>query len=208
MIGVYSLIIVLLLLVSLCHSDDTSTLINNNNNNDSNLTSNESSSSISGIDDSSIDSYSIDGSDNSNSSSISTSQTVGEEENTNNPFVAMLGDTLYKWNNLERSEIVLESTVDLLAKKKVIGIYYSASWYVIVSIDLSICIYMQLRILYNLYGDTLFKCWLIPLYIYLSSAIYELIHRFTYESIYLSIDLSPYAYIYVGVHPVSNSHHY
>ena len=133
MIGVYSLIIVLLLLVSLCHSDDTNTLINNNNNNDSNLTSNESSSSISGIDDSSIDSYSIDDSGSSNSSSINTSQTVGEEENTTNPFVAMLGDTLYKWNNLERSEIVLESTVDLLAKKKVIGIYYSASWYVIVS---------------------------------------------------------------------------
>lgn len=133
MIGVYSLIIVLLLLVSLCHSDDTNTLINNNNNNDSNLTSNESISSISGIDDSSIDSYTIDDSGSSNSSSINTSQTVGEEENTNNPFVAMLGDTLYKWNNLERSEIVLESTVDLLAKKKVIGIYYSASWYVIVS---------------------------------------------------------------------------
>lgn len=148
MIGVYSLIMVLLLLVSLCHSDDTNTLINKDNNNDStitydtNLTYNESSSSISGIDDTSIDRYSIDGS-GSNSSSIHTSQTVGEEENTNNPFVAMLGDTLYKWNNLERSEIVLESTVDLLAKKKVVGIYYSASWYVIVANSyLSIHVYI------------------------------------------------------------------
>ena len=136
MITVYSLIIVLLLLASICHSDDTNTLINNNNNNnnesnityDTNLTTNESSSSVSSVDGSSIDNTSIDGNGSSSNSSIDTNKTIVEEEDTNNPFVAMLGDTLYKWNNLERSEIVLESTVDLLAKKKVVGIYYSASW--------------------------------------------------------------------------------
>lgn len=156
---------VLLLLVSLCHSDDTNTLINYDNNDstvtyDTNLTSNESSPSISGIDDSSIDSFSIDGSGSSNSSSIDTSQTVGDEEGTNNPFVAMLGDTLYKWNNLERSEIVLESTVDLLAKKKVIGIYYSASWYVIVAnsyLSIHVYIYATMYVIY-IYMEIHLRC--------------------------------------------------
>lgn len=136
MIGVYFLVILILLLASFCHSDDTSTfIINNNVNNDStitydtDLTSNESSSSIRSIDGSSVDSDQID-SNGSDSSSIDANQAVVEEEEdiNTNPFVAMLGDTLYKWNNLERSEIGLVSTVDLLAKKKVVGIYYSASW--------------------------------------------------------------------------------
>lgn len=48
-----------------------------------------------------------------------------------NPWVDMFGDTLYRWEMLPKTneqEIVAEKTSDLLAGKKTIGIYFSASW--------------------------------------------------------------------------------
>lgn len=43
-------------------------------------------------------------------------------------FEDMFGDTLYKWSNSSRTEILELRTSDLLKGKKTVAIYYSASW--------------------------------------------------------------------------------
>lgn len=43
-----------------------------------------------------------------------------------NPFVELFGETLYSWKNEE--EAVELSTESLLSDKRVVGVYFSASW--------------------------------------------------------------------------------
>ncbi|KAJ1422744.1 hypothetical protein B484DRAFT_398930 [Ochromonadaceae sp. CCMP2298] len=50
-----------------------------------------------------------------------------EEADSDNPWVAMFGPTLYKWAD-GREEIHQMSTVDLLQGTQVVALYYSASW--------------------------------------------------------------------------------
>lgn len=49
-----------------------------------------------------------------------------EEKSTSQMFVELFGETLYKWKNEE--EAIELPTVELLKDKKVIGVYFSASW--------------------------------------------------------------------------------
>ena len=51
---------------------------------------------------------------------------ISEEKSVKQVFVELFGETLYKWKNEE--EAVELPTADLLKDKKVIGVYFSASW--------------------------------------------------------------------------------
>ena len=44
------------------------------------------------------------------------------------PFTEMFGDTLYKWADKSRTEVQELKTVDLVKGKKVVAVYFSASW--------------------------------------------------------------------------------
>lgn len=47
--------------------------------------------------------------------------------NETSPFASLLGESLFRWS-VEDEGIVEEYTDDLLKGKKVVGVYFSASW--------------------------------------------------------------------------------
>jgi thiol-disulfide isomerase/thioredoxin len=55
-----------------------------------------------------------------------TSRSSSSSSGSSNPFVQLLGPTLYTWKNEE--EAAEMSTIDLLQDKKIIALYFSASW--------------------------------------------------------------------------------